>query len=304
MRKGMLRRGIAFLGVFLPAVFLPAVEKHPEGLPSLASLDGNNDQVIVAEEITLFARETVRGLLERGLWELADYRDKKLEERREEEQERRRNALRDLLLGKDKSEKKEVGPTLIRVALPVPEIAAYEQLAALLEERAKLARQVTRKLVMLDADGDWRLSQGEYRAAHALLGRFLRLLEPVDANNDGVISAEEFQEALAAGRQTQQALAWETKTAAGEKEKGGLAIMAEVRIARFDADGDGTLSTQERKDLSSAFARVVLQAAGEAETCRKIARSLEVERDLVLEQLKEGKFEIPAARPPSGEHGR
>ena len=168
---------------------------------------------------------------------------------------------------------KESKPIAVRVKLEfqAPEIDTCRRAEQVCRQRKALADDIVNVLSKLDRNNDGILSADEYTDALALLIGAGRLFQQIDANEDGFLSDAEIDAARQLPRDGNEARVNGRQAAS----------LPNARIKPYDANADGVLDGEERKALEMAFVSAALKAEKEADYYRRLGDALSVSRDII-----------------------
>lgn len=159
----------------------------------------------------------------------------------------------------------------IKLDFQVPEIETCRHAVDVCRQRKALADDIVETLSRLDRNNDGKLTADEYQDALAILIGAAKLFQKIDANEDGLLSEAEIEAARQIPKDSFESL-----------QKGRPASrLPGARLKPYDANDDGILDAEERKVLSMAFVDIALKAEMDAEFYRHLADSLTVARDIM-----------------------
>jgi len=186
--------------------------------------------------------------------------------RMEDERERRRreeNYKRSI--GEYVSTKKDdKGSSRIKLDFQVPEIETYRVATDVCLQYKALSDSLADFLSRLDRDGDGKLGGDDYTDAGAATSGSSKVLQPIDANADGLLSEDELDASKKLPRNAATAL------------RAGRAItqVPAYKIKTFDKDANGELSTDEYKSMVMTYVEASLRLESDAAFYKQLADSL------------------------------
>lgn len=152
----------------------------------------------------------------------------------------------------------------------VPEVDTYEAIVEIFRAHKALADDAVEALTGLDRDRNGKLSAEEYTEAAAIVNATKRIFDPLDANNDGLITETEINAAWNVPRDAAAAI---------KPGKGRSASAAASMIKDFDANSDGALDVDERKALTMKYVEFSMRFGKDAAFYKQIRDSLAAARD-------------------------
>jgi hypothetical protein len=159
----------------------------------------------------------------------------------------------------------------IKLDFQVPEVETCRRAQDACRLRKALADDIIDTLSRLDRNNDGKLTNDEYQDALAIVIGAAKLFQKIDTNDDGFLSEAEIESAKQL-----------PKDAADALQKGRAASrLPNAKLKPYDANDDNVLDAEERKTLSMAFVDLALKAEKEAEFYRHLADSLTVSRDIM-----------------------
>jgi hypothetical protein len=159
----------------------------------------------------------------------------------------------------------------IKLNFQVPEVDTCRRAADVCRMRKALADDIVENLSRLDRNNDGKLTADEYQDALAILIGSAKVFQKIDSNEDGLLSESEIENAKQMPKDACEAM-----------QKGRAASrLPGAKLKPYDTNDDGVRDDEERKVLSMAFVDIALKADKEAEYYRHMADSLSVSRDIL-----------------------